>query len=192
MLVDGQETLVGVEGEVAGVVVGEVVGAVAVADDEELHEAEERARVAVAGVVLVFDDLLDGAAGVDAEGLEFDLHDGHAVDEQDDVVAVVAVVGVDAELADDLEGVLAPVVDVDERVVERGAVVAGEAVAVAERVGGGEDVRGDDFVEQTLELAVGQADVVERLELFAEILSPAWRGRGCPHGIRTSGREVSR
>jgi hypothetical protein len=32
---------------------------------------------------------------------------------------VVAVVGVDAELADDLEGVLAPVVDIDERVVER-------------------------------------------------------------------------
>ena len=42
---------------------------------------------------------------------------GHAVDEQDDVVAVVAVVGVDAELVDDLEGVLAPVLDVDERVV---------------------------------------------------------------------------
>jgi hypothetical protein len=127
VLVDGQETLVGVEGEVAGVVVGEVVGAVAVGDDEELHEAEDRARVAVAGVVLVFDDLLDGAAGVDAEGFEFDLDGGDAVDEQDDVVAVVAVVGVDAELADDLEGVLAPVGDIDERVVQRGAVVAGEA-----------------------------------------------------------------
>ena len=72
-LVDGQETLVGVEGEVAGVVVGEVVGAVAVADDEELHEAEERPGVAVAGVVLVFDDLLHGPARVDAEGLQFDL-----------------------------------------------------------------------------------------------------------------------
>ncbi len=82
---------------------------------------------------------------------------GHAVDEQDDVVAVVAVVGVDAELVDDLEGVLAPVLDVDERVVERRAVVAGEAVAVAERVGGGEDVGGDDLVEQALELAVGEA-----------------------------------
>ena len=103
VLVDGQEALVGVEGEVAGVVVGEVVGAVAVADDEELDEAQQRAGVAVAGVVLVLDDLLHRPAGVDAERLEFDLDDGHAVDEQDDVVAVVAVVGVDAELADDLE-----------------------------------------------------------------------------------------
>ena len=154
MLVDGQKTLVGVEGEVAGVVVGEVVGAVAVGDDEELHEAEERAGVAVAGVVLVFDDLLDGAAGVDAEGFQFDLDGGHAVDQQDDVVAVVAVVGVDAELVDDLEGVLAPVLDVDQRVVERRAVVAGEAASVAEGMGGGEDVGGDDLVEQALELAV--------------------------------------
>ena len=152
-----------------GVVVGEVVGAVAVADDEELDEAQERARVAVAGIVLVIDDLLHRPAGVDAERLELDLDDRHAVDEQDDVVAVVAVVGVDAELVDDLEGVFAPVLDVDERVIERRAVVAGEAVAVAERVGGGEDVGGDDFVQQALELVVGQLDAVQCLELLAEI-----------------------
>ena len=169
----------------AGVVVGEIPGVGAVADDEELHEAEQRLGVAVAGVVLVIDDLLHGPARADAERLQLDLHDRHAVDEQDDVVAVVAVVGVDAELVDDLEGVLAPVLDVDQGVVERRAVVAGEAVAVAEGAGGGEDVRGDDLVEQTLELAVGQLDAVERLELLAEVLLPARRGRGCPGGIRT-------
>jgi hypothetical protein len=37
---------------------------------------------------------------------------GYAVDQQEDVVAVVAVVGVDAELADHLEAVLAPVLDI--------------------------------------------------------------------------------
>lgn len=55
------------------VVVGEVVGGVLVADDEDLHEAEQRAREAVTRVVLVFDNLLDGAARVDAERLQFDL-----------------------------------------------------------------------------------------------------------------------
>ena len=169
-LVDGQEALVGVEGEVAGVVVGEVAGLGAVADDEELDEAEKRLGVAVAGVVLVFDDLLHGPARADAEGFQLDLDDGHAVDEQDDVVAVVAVVGVDAELVDDLEGVLAPVLDVDEGVVQRRAVVAGEAVALAKCAGGGEDVGRDDLVEQALELGVGEADAVERLELLAEVL----------------------
>ena len=168
-LVDGQEALIGVEGEVAGVVVGEVVGAVAVADDEELEEAEQRLGVAVAGVVLVVDDLLHGPARADAEGLQLDLHAGHAVDEEDDVVAVVAVVGVDAELVDDLEGVLAPVLDVDEGVVQRGAVVAGEAVALAQGAGGGEDVGGDDLVEQARELAVGEVDAVEGFELLAEV-----------------------
>ena len=150
---------------------------VAVADDEELHEAEQRARVAVAGVVLVLDDLLDGPAGVDAEGFQFDLDGGHAVDQQEDVVAVVAVVGVDAELADDLEGVLAPVVDVDERVVERRAVFAGEAVAAAERVGGGEDVGRDDFFEQPLELVVGEVDAVERSNFSRKFASSAARSR---------------
>ncbi len=158
---------------------------VAVADDEELEEAEQRLGVAVAGIVLVVDDLLHRPARADAEGLQLDLHDGDAIDQQDDVVAVVAVVGVDAELVDDLEGVLAPVLDVDEGVVERRAVVAGEAVALAQGTGGGEDIRRDDLVEQALELAVGERDAVEGFELLAEVLLQARRGRGCRGDTRT-------
>ncbi len=80
-----------------------------------------------------------------------------------------AVVGVDAKLVDDLEGVFAPVLDVDEGVVERGAVVAGEAVDLAEQGRGGEDVGGDDLVEEALEFAVGELDAVEGLEVVAEV-----------------------
>jgi hypothetical protein len=83
---------------------------------------------------------------------------------------VVAVVGVDAELVDDLEGVFAPVLDVDQGVVQRRAVVAGEAVALAQGAGSGEDIGGDDFLKKALKFAVGQADAVERLEFLAEVL----------------------
>ena len=169
-LVDGEEALVGIEGEVAGVVVGEIPGIGAVADDEELHETEERPGVAVAGVVLVVNDLLHGPAGADAEGFQLDLDAGHAVDEEDDIVALVAVVGVDAELVDHLEGVFAPVLDVDQGVVQRRAIVAGEIVDRAEGAGGGEDVRRDDLLQKALEFAFGEADAVEGLEFFAEIL----------------------
>ena len=168
-LVDGQETLVGIEGEVAGVVVGEVVGAIAIADDEELEETEQGLGVAVAGIVLIRDDLLHGAARHDVECLQLHLHDGHAIDEEDDIVAVMAVVGVDAELADDLEAVFAPVLDVDEGVVQRRAILAGEAVALAQDAGGGEDIRGDDFLKQAGELAIGEVYAVEGFEFLAEI-----------------------
>jgi len=115
------------------------------------------------------DDLLHGPAGADAEGFQFNLDDGDAVDEQDDVVAVVAVVGVDAELADDLEGVLAPVLDVDKRVVQRRAVIASKAITLAKHAGSSKNVRRDDFFQKALEFAVGQRDAVERLELLAEV-----------------------
>ena len=169
-LVDGQVALFGIEREMAGVVVGKVVRAVAVADDEELHEAEQRFRVTVAGVVFVFDDLLHGPARTNAEGLQLDLHHRHAVDEQEDIVAVVAVVGVDAELVDDLERVLAPVFDVDQRVVQRRAIVAGEGVDAAHGLGRRKDIWRDDFVEQAGEFRINEADVVERFELLAEVL----------------------
>lgn len=169
-LIDGEEAFFGVEAEVAVVVVGEVPGVGPVADDEELNEAEEGAGVAVAGVVFIVHDLLHGAAGTDAEVFQLDLHGGDAVDEEHDIVAVVAVVGVDAELVDDFEGVFAPVFDVDEGVVQRGAVVAGEVVDFAEGAGGGIDVGGDDVVEKAVEFAIGELDAVESFEFGAEVL----------------------
>jgi hypothetical protein len=90
---------------------------------------------------------------------------------------VVAVVGVDTELVDDLEVVLAPILDVDEGVGQRGAVVAGEIIALAEDAGGGENVGGDELVEETLELAVGEADAVEGLKFLAEVFPSAARSR---------------
>lgn len=113
VLIDGEEELLRIESEVAEIVVGEVVGVRPVADDEELHKREQRVRVAIAGVLLVVDDLLHGAARTDFEGLQLDLCAGDAVDEQNDVVAVEAAAGVDAQLADDLVVVFAPVLDVD-------------------------------------------------------------------------------
>ncbi len=169
-LVERQEALVGVKAEVAAVVVGEVPGIAAVADDEELQEAQQGLAVAVAGVVLVIDDLLHGPARADGEGFQLDLHHRHAVDEQDHVIAVVAVVGVDAELVDHLEAVLAPVLDVDQGVVERRAVVALEVVALAQVLGGGEDVRGDDLIQQAGEFGVGEMDAVQGLEILAEVV----------------------
>ena len=154
-LIDGQEALVGIEAEVPRVVIGEVPGVAAVADDEELDEAQQRLAVAVAGVVFVFDDLLHRPAWADGQRLQLDLRHRHAVDEQHHVVAVVAVVGVDAQLMDHLEAVLAPLSDVDQRVVERSAVVALKAVDVAQCLGGAVDIGRHDAVEQALKFAVG-------------------------------------
>jgi len=59
----------------------------------------------------------------------------------------MAVVGVDAQLVDDFEVVLAPVLDVDQGVVERRAIVALEAVDAAQRLGRVVDVRRSYAIE---------------------------------------------
>src|ERR1700688_3881832 len=81
----------------------------------------------------------------------------------------MAVVRIYAELIDDLEGVLAPVLDVDEGVVEWCAVVADERFPVAEGPGGFVHVRRDDLVQESLELAVGECDTVQGVELYPEV-----------------------
>ena len=121
------------------------------------------------GVVLVVDDLLHRPPGADSKRLEFDLNDGDAVDQEYDVVAVMAVVRVNAELIDDLEVVLAPVLDVDEGVVERRPVVTDERFPVPERTSGFVHIRCDDLVEESLELAVGECDAIKGCELFPEV-----------------------
>ena len=63
----------------------------------------------------------------------------------------------------------APILDVDQGVVKRRAVVSRERVALAQGAGGGEHIGGDDVVEQAFELGIAQVDAVERLEMLAEI-----------------------
>jgi hypothetical protein len=60
---------------------------------------------------------------------------------------MMAVIRIDAELIDDLERILAPVLDVDEGVVQWRGVIANEAVALAKCAGGGEDIGRDDLVD---------------------------------------------
>jgi hypothetical protein len=55
-------------------------------------------------------------------------------------------------------------------VVEGRAVVAGETVDLAEHRRGGEDIRGDDLIQQPLKLAIGERDAIERLEVLPEVL----------------------
>lgn len=83
---------------------------------------------------------------------------------------MVAVVGIDPQLAHDLEAVLAPIVDIDQRVVERRAVVAREGVAAPQRLRGCEDVGADDIGQEPLEFAIGERNPVELLELLAEVI----------------------
>ena len=169
-LVERKKTLVGVEAEVAAVVVDEVPGIGAVADDEELQEAEQCFNVAVAVVVFVLDNLLHGAARADGEGFQLDLNHRHAVDEEQEVVAVMAVIGVDAELVNDLEAVFAPLPDVDLCLEEWCAVVAVEAVAFAQMAGGRENVGGDNLIDQSGKLGIGQLYPVKRFEFLTEVL----------------------
>jgi hypothetical protein len=116
-LVDGQKALVGVKAEVLVVVVGKVVGIAFIADNEQLHKAQQCVAVAIAGVVFVLDNLLHGPARADLEGFQLNLHDRHAVDQQHHVITVVAVVGVDAQLVNDFKVVFAPIFDVDQGVI---------------------------------------------------------------------------
>ena len=82
---------------------------------------------------------------------------------------MMAVVRIDAELIDDLEGVLAPVLDVDESVVERRVVVSDKRFPVSEGPRGFVHVWRDDLVEESLKLAVGQFHTVQGFEFFPEV-----------------------
>ena len=81
----------------------------------------------------------------------------------------MAVVRIDAKLIDDLEVVLAPVLDVDEGVVERRTVVADKRFPVPQRAGGFVHVWCDDLIEESLELAGGEFDTIQCFELFPEV-----------------------
>ncbi len=168
-LIHREISLVRVEGEVSYVVVREVPGVSTVANDENLDKTEQRADVSVAGITLIFHDLLHRPPRTDSKRLQFDLSDRDAIDQEHDIIAVMAVIGVDADLVDDLEVVLAPILDVDESVIKRRAVVTSERFPMTENACSFVNVGCDDFVEKPPKLAVGELDAVQRFELLPEI-----------------------
>lgn len=121
------------------------LGAVALVEDEDDGFVTQRVQHLLVSGLVVLLPLLVALAG-------FIQRQSELLDGGDDdlvgivLVTVVAVVGVDADLVDDLEGVLTPVLEVDEGVVQRRAVVAGEGVDLLQGLGGGEDIQADDFV----------------------------------------------
>lgn len=169
VLIDGKEEFLRIEGEVPEIVVNKVVGVRPVADDEELHEGQQRIRIAVAEVLFVVDNLLHGPARADFEGFEFDLAAGDTIDEQDHIKTLKAIAGVDPQLAHDLEVVFAPILDIDQSEVQRGAVVPLEIVDLAEYLGSFINVWRGDLVQQAGEFAVGELDCIEPLEFLPEI-----------------------
>lgn len=168
-LVDRQEALFGIEGEMTRIVVCKIKCLIAIADYEELKETQDRLCIPISGIVLVFDDLLHSPARAYAERFQLDLNDRHAVDEQNDIVPMMAIVRVDAELVNHLKRVLAPVPDVDERVVERRAVVAYEAISFTKDAGSSEDVGSDDVINETSVFGVGKTNAIKRFKFLSKI-----------------------
>lgn len=123
-LINRQKLLVGIEAEMACVIVCEVPRINAIADNEKLDEAKQRFAISAALIVLVLDNLLHRPARADGQSFQLDLDDWNTIDEQDYIVAVMAVVRVDAKLIDDLKAVLAPVTNIHQSVVEWRPVIA--------------------------------------------------------------------
>jgi hypothetical protein len=83
---------------------------------------------------------------------------------------VVAVVGINPRLINDLEGVFAPIRNVDQGEVQGCTVIPGEAVTFPEGAGGGENIGSDNSVQETLELAICEVDAIEFFEVLSKIL----------------------
>ena len=130
-LVDRQKWLLGPELKVLCSVIREVPCIGAIAHNEELDETEQGPRVSIPGIGLVLDDLLHRLLRSDAQRLQFDLDHRNPVHQEHHIVPVMTVVGVDPELMDDLERVLAPVLCVDKRVVQGCIVIAQKRLALA-------------------------------------------------------------
>lgn len=58
------------------------------------------------------------------------MNDRHAVDQEEDVIAMMTVVRIDSKLVDNLIRVLASVIDVNESVVEWSAIISRKAASL--------------------------------------------------------------
>src|SRR3546814_3088310 len=82
---------------------------------------------------------------------------------------MVATVGVDAQLIDYLEMGLAPVTDVDKRVIERSAIITLEGVDASQCLCSVIDIWCGDTVEQTRKFAISEFDAIQGFEFLPKV-----------------------
>ena len=82
---------------------------------------------------------------------------------------MMAVVRVDTKLVNHLKGVFAPVLNIDERVVERRPVITDKMVPFAQDSGRHKNIRRDDFVKQTLKLPISERHPIQGFKLLPEV-----------------------
>lgn len=127
-------------------VIGKIPGIGLVTDHEKLYKAEQRICIAVTGIIFIVNNLLHGAAGTDIQGLKFNLYNGHPVDQQNHIIAVITVLRVDSHLVDHLKGIFAPFLDINQCVMKRCTIFTLEAVQLAQDFRGGKYIRTDNLI----------------------------------------------
>lgn len=115
--IDWQKLLIGIKAEMLAVVVREINGVRAVAHDKKLHEAQQGVGVTIARIAFVVHNLLHGPARAYLQRLEFNLDKWKAIYQEYNVKPMMAILRIDAKLADYLKFIFAPLFKVDERVV---------------------------------------------------------------------------
>ena len=151
------------------VIVGKVPCLAAVTDNEYLDEAKQRSGIAVSGITLVLHNLFHGSAGADSQIFQLYLHHRNAVEQQNDIIAVMTGGGIDAKLIDDFKAVFAPVARIHQRKGKRRSVIPLKRMKFAKRTGRLVHVTADDHIHEAGKLGVGEMNAVQFLEAGAEI-----------------------
>ncbi len=81
----------------------------------------------------------------------------------------MTVIRVHLELADDLKMILAPILGIDERVVERDAVITYQSVALPQCLCRLEHVRLNNLSQKTFKLRIRKTNAVQFFKLLLEI-----------------------
>jgi len=126
-------------------IVGVVLGVDTIADDKDLHVLEQSA-VDPKRMALVAVDLIESLFQFQTPAFEFDLHQGQAVDQKGNVVAVF-VDSFHGNLVGDLKKIFTPIFTVVETDVEALTIVAVELKTVVQGFGFFEHVRFGQMVE---------------------------------------------
>jgi len=130
-------------------VVGQVLGIDTIADDEQL-DILEQTMIAPKRMVLIPVDLVEGFLNLEPGSLEFNLHQGKAIDQEGDIVAIF-VGTLLLDLVSDLVPVEGPVFLVKKADIKGSAIFFGQVKAISQGLGLFKDIAFGQVIENGIE-----------------------------------------
>jgi len=130
-------------------IIGKIIGFIAVANNKQLHKTHQGIAISVSRIIFIIHDLLHCLSWGNVNFFQLNLHHRQSINQQNNIIPMIAILGIDAQLIDNFIIVFAPIFYVYKGIMQWRPIFTLKVIPFTKHLRCCKHIRIDDFLSQT-------------------------------------------